>query len=297
LAERVARARRRLLPAGLALLAAAGAACSARPVQAPPAVAIEREFEYVRRDDGPLHADVYRPPGDGPFPGVLLVHGGAWRRGDKSRMARIAERLVLHGYVAVSIDYRLAPAHRFPAQLEDCRAALRWMEANAARLGLDPARLAGFGYSAGGHLVGLLATENEPDGAGDDPSPAPRLRAGVLGGAPVALLRLPANGVVEDLLGARASERPDLYDLASPLHFVTPDDPPLFLYHGALDRIVDPSQPQLLLDALERAHVPSAYYEAPGGHFATFFRDDESVRRAIAFLDRWLRADATGAPR
>lgn len=252
---------------------------------------VERDVVYATRSDGSLLADVYRPAGDGPFPAVLLVHGGSWQRGDRRRMARIGERLAQRGYVGVSIDYRLAPEHRFPAQLHDCQAALRWMRANAERLRLDPLRIAGYGYSAGGHLVALLATVGDDDGLGEiapAPDPVVRLRAAVLGGAPVALDRLPANFAVERLLGASLAERPELYARASPLTFVTPDDPPFFLYHGSTDWIVDVSQPRLLRDALERAGVPSTYYETPGGHIATFVEDDEPVRRAIDFLDRWL---------
>lgn len=223
------------------------------------------------------------PNGRGPFPGVLVVHGGSWKRGNKQRMARIAERLAQRGYVAVSIDYRLAPADRFPAQLQDCQAAVRWMRVNAGRLQLDPARIAGFGYSAGAHLVALLATSSDDDGL-----PDARLQAAVLGATPVDLAQFPENAVFESVLGFSVEERPDLYSLASPLTFVTPDDPPMFLYHGADDWMVDASHSHRMLEALERAQVPTTYLEVPGGHVATFLFDEEPVRHAIDFLDRWL---------
>jgi acetyl esterase/lipase len=219
------------------------------------------------------------------------VHGGSWKRGNKQRMAKIAERLAQRGYVAVSIDYRLAPEDRFPAQLHDCQAAMRWMRTNAESLRLDPARIAGFGYSAGAHLVALLATTTDEDGLGEDfatPASDTRLQAAVLGAAPVDLAHFPTSAVFENVIGASVAERPDLYALASPLSFVTPDDPPIFLYHGADDWMVDASQAHRMLDALERAHVPATYLEVPGGHLATFWFDEEPVRRAIDFLDRWL---------
>ena len=275
----------------LALLAVICASCAIPFRQAFNSLVVERDVEYVKRGDQALRADVYMPAGTGPFPAVLLVHGGSWQRGDKRRMASIGERLAQRGYVGVSIDYRLAPEYRFPAQLYDCQAALRWMRANAERLHLDPLRIAGFGYSAGGHLVGMLATAGDGDGLDEVSSvsgSSARLQAAVLGGAPIALERLPANFAVERLLGASAAERPDLYTRASPLTFVTPDDPPVFLYHGSADWIVDASQPLLLRDALERAGVSSTYYEAPGGHIATFLQDEEPVRRAIDFLDSSL---------
>lgn len=273
------------------LVAAVLAGCATSKATAPASIVVERGIEYVTRGERSLLADVHRPEGEGPFPAVLLVHGGSWQRGSRQRMASIAERLAQRGYVGVSIDYRFAPEHRFPAQLHDCQAALRFMRSDAERLRIDPQRIAGFGYSAGGHLVGLLATTGDVDDLAEIPAlsgPTPRLRAAVLGGAPIALDRLPANFAVERLLGACASERPDLYARASPLSFVSPDDPPVFLYHGAGDWIVDPSQPQLLHEALARAGVPSSYFETPGGHVTTFLRDEEPVRRAIDFLDRSL---------
>jgi acetyl esterase/lipase len=275
----------------IVVLSVIGTSCAATSRTVSKPWVVERDVEYVKRGDQVLHADVYMPAGAGPFPAVLLVHGGSWQRGDKRRMASIGERLAERGYVGVSIDYRLAPEYRFPAQLYDCQAALRWMRENAERLQLDPQRIAGFGYSAGGHLVGMLATAGDGDGLDENPAlpgSSARLQAAVLGGAPIALERLRANFAVERLLGASAAERPDLYTRASPLTFVTPDDPPVFLYHGSADWIVDASQPLLLREALERAGVRSAYYEAPGGHIATFLQDEEPVSRAIDFLDSSL---------
>jgi acetyl esterase/lipase len=256
---------------------------------------VERDLVYLRRGAQDLHADVHRPPGSGAFPAVLVVHGGSWQRGDRRRMARTAERLAERGYVAVSVDYRHAPEHRFPAQLHDCQAAVRWMRSNANRLQIDPTRIGGFGYSAGAHLVALLATADADDGLDettDTPGGGARLQAAVLGAAPIDLRRFPWNLTFTRFLGASAGERPDVYALASPITFVTADDPPMFLYHGTGDWMVDVSQSQLMLDALQRAGVPSAYYESEGGHFATFLFDDEQVSRAIAFLDRWLKAPA-----
>lgn len=276
---------------GAVLVAIACAGCAA-PIGSPGAgIDVARDVVYLRRGERALTADVYAPRRGRELPAVLLVHGGSWQRGDKERMAEIGERLAGHGYVAVSIDYRLAPEHRFPAQLHDCQAAIRWMRANAERLRLDPSRIAGFGYSAGAHLVALLATADEGDGLGEVlalPGPDTRLQAAVLGAPPIALERFPDNRAFRRFLGATAAERPDVYAMASPLTFVTPDDPPMFLYHGASDWMVDPAQSRLMLDALQRASVPASYFETPRGHFTTFLFDDGQVDRAIEFLDRWL---------
>ncbi len=255
-------------------------------------VAVRRGLVYSRPVDGvELRADVFQPKLAAPGPAVLVVHGGSWTRGNRSRMNRVAERLAGSGYVAVSIDYRLAPSHRFPAQIHDCKEAVRWIRRNASELGVDPARVGGFGYSAGAHLVALLATTRPEDGLeGDAASPAPstRLQAAVLGGLPSDLRAFPPNPTVQRLLGGSAKEVPRLYDLASPIRFVSADDPPLFLYHGRNDWIVNVSHSRSMAEALDRQGVPHELREAPFGHAATFLFDGEEMRGAVAFLDRWL---------
>ncbi|MGH7292662.1 MAG: alpha/beta hydrolase, partial [Myxococcota bacterium] len=108
-------------------------------MRAPDATAIttQRDLTYARRPDGDLRADVYLPASPGPHPGVLLVHPGSWQRGSRRDLASVGERLAARGYVAVSIDYRLAPENRFPAQLDDCRDALIWMRDHAGALQID----------------------------------------------------------------------------------------------------------------------------------------------------------------
>src|SRR5215211_7666243 len=180
----------KLVILGSALLLGLAAACNA----AEPAVDVLRNQVFVERDSGPLAADVYRPQGAGPFPGMLVVHGGAWRMGARADFAVIAHRLAERGYTAVAVDYRLAPTYKFPAQIYDCQAAVRWMRSHATELKIDPARIGGFGYSAGGHLVALLGTLNdkelrEPGLPANAPSA--RLQAVVAGGAPCDFRILP----------------------------------------------------------------------------------------------------------
>src|SRR4051812_4380356 len=163
---------------------------------AEPTIDVLRDQVFVERDSGPLAADVYRPRGAGPFPGMLVVHGGAWRMGARADLAAFARRLAEHGYTAVAIDYRLAPTYKFPAQIYDCQAAVRWMRAHASELKIDPARIGGFGYSAGGHLVALLGTldDKELREPGLPPNaPSARLQAVVAGGAPCDFRVLPGD--------------------------------------------------------------------------------------------------------
>lgn len=247
---------------------------------------------YSSPDGEDLFADVHVPAGAAAHPAVLLVHGGAWAYGRRWHMSGIAQRLVEQGYTVVNIGYRLAPAHHFPQALYDCRAAVRWMRANADRFRLDPARIGAFGYSAGGHLVALLAL-----GAGapdvDSASGDSRIEAAVIGAAPTDLFDLGGSfltlQIVDRFLGGRGPETADLAAAASPILQVTPDDPPIFLYHGSSDWLVPVRQSREMDRALASAGVPHEYHEGSHGHLGTFFLDDEALVDAIAFLDHWLK--------
>lgn len=265
------------LAAGLAL----ACATSDRPLAGEPdrVVAVTEGLVYARPDGEPLHADVHRLPGAGPRPGVLLVHGGAWHGGRREEMHRAAMRLARHGYVAVSVDYRLAPGAHYPAPLEDLAAALAWMRRHARELALDPETLAVWGYSAGAHLVALLALSD----------PAPGLRAVVVGGLPADLTQFD-NLVVRRFLGVAFDERPDLWAEASPAQRVHPGAPPFFLYHGRDDRLVPASQSRRMAEMLAAAGVPHELFTPEGGHIETF-RDDAAVtRRVLRFLAQWAPA-------
>lgn len=255
-----------------------------------------RDVVYARRGGVELRVDIYRPlDGSGPFPCVLTVHGGSWRNGDKSRMGAISTRLARAGYLAVAIDYRLAPNYPFPAQIEDCKEGIRWIRSNAARLNIDPARVGAWGYSAGGHLAALLATSGPGDGLeGPNVSPsAPstRLKAVVAGGAPTEFRDKPLDNVGYVFwFGGTRRDRPDLYELASSTRFVTRDDPPMFLYHGSDDNMVPIRNSQLLLAQLQRAGVPSELMVIDGGIHAQVAIHPEAARAAVVFLDKHLKA-------
>ena len=117
--------------------------------QAVPAGEFESHYGevYVERDSGPLKADLYIPEGKGPFPGVLVVHGGAWYMGTRAQLSGFAQLLASRGMTAVAISYRFAPTHQFPAQIEDCKEAVRWMRRHTKRLKIDPEQIGGFGRS------------------------------------------------------------------------------------------------------------------------------------------------------
>ena len=268
-----------------------------------PAIEVRASVAYRQADDATLTADIYLPAGPGEYPGVLVVHGGAWLAGSKGRMRHIATALAERGYVAVAINYRLAPKHKFPAQLDDCRAAVCWMRDNAAMLKVDPTRVAGFGYSAGAHLVTLMSFTAAQVGASESASPMERaawekcrLQAVVAGGTPCDFRDLPADSrSLAFWLGGTRREQEDLYRQASPMAFVTAAAPPVFLYHGEKDLLVLPHGPKALKQALDEAGVATELMIVPDeGHIGTF-RHTDALSKACAFLDGHLRPAASEA--
>lgn len=263
-----------------------------KPDTAPPAP-LSRDYD-LRRDvlftpaDWPqeLLADVYIPRGRGPFPGVLLIHGGGWESGDRAQVEGIAERLARRGFVTFNTTYRYATTHQFPAQLQDVQQALRWMQMHAGAMRMRPERIGAYGYSAGAHLAALLGTLSP----GDALASTPRVAAVVAGGTPSDLTKFKGGRLVPQLLGTDWKTDPDAYRRASPVTYVSGDDPPFFIYHGSWDKRVPPDHAQDLHDALLGAGVRSELFWLRGrGHIGAFLTDGAAFDAAAAFLDRELR--------
>jgi acetyl esterase/lipase len=268
------------------------------------ATASAQDFEakygetYVERETGPLKADLYIPKSEGLHPGVLVVHGGAWAMGTRAQLSGVAQLLAKSGFCAVAISYRLAPQSKFPAQIEDCKEAVRWMRSHAAELKLDPNRIGGFGYSAGAHLVALLGTTDAEDGleGTDKPNkkPSTRLQAVVGGGAPCDFRAMPLDErFLEFWLGGTRREVPDQYRLASPAAFITADDPPMFFFHGEKDELVPLSLAEGMRDQLKLCGCSSDLYVVPMiGHVAAAM-DRTAIQKSIDFLSQQLKAPQT----
>lgn len=262
-----------------------------------PAIEVVRNREYVKRESGPLAMDLYMPRGQGPFPGVLVVHGGAWTVGSRAQLASIANALAEHGYTAACVSYRLAPKHTFPAQIYDCQAAVRWLREHASEYRVDPTRIGGFGYSAGGQLVALLGTMNDDDfreaGVPND-APSARLQVVVAGGAPCDFRVLPEDSErLAYWLGGTRAAKPELYRIASPAAFITKDDPPMYFFHGARDLLVPARSPQRMVAMLTAAGVTAEMHLIENaGHLEALF-DRESLEQALGFVDKYLKNDAT----
>lgn len=272
-----------------------------------PLVAVTRlDAQRYSPDDWPepLNASVYLPRTDdtAPRPAALVVHGGGWRNGGPAEMDSIASSLAQQGYVAISIEHRLAPEYRFPAQLHDLQQAMRWIHAKADDWQVDTDRIAGVGFSSGAHLVSLLALAGsegplaQPHG-GDHA----KLAAVMAGGTPSDLRKFDDGRLVVQFIGGTRQQAPDAYAMASPVYHVSAEAPPFFLYHGRWDQLVPRDHATDFYQALTEAGVSAELYLMRGrGHFTSFLFDGDAIKAGIAFLNRHLTsqrgASAAEAP-
>jgi acetyl esterase/lipase len=215
------------------------------------------DITYCTADSLPQKMDVYFPDAGGPWPVLVYVHGGAWIRGDKSEAAMFARGMTDQGYLVVSLNYRLYPAGRYPAMIEDVKCAIRSLRANAAEYNLDPNQIGAVGVSAGGHLVSLLGTSEASAGmdVGEYLDQSSRVQA-VVAMAPVTdLTRKFPNADIELMRQVGFGE--DNIVQASPITHVTADDPPFLLIHGDHDEVVPVDQSQLMYERLVQENVPA----------------------------------------
>lgn len=228
-----------------------------------------------------LPADLYQPAGTGPFPAVVVAHGGGWNGRDRGDMDGISKKLARRGFVVLNIEYRLAPRFLYPASLEDTQQAVRWLRSKAAGLKIDPQRIAGWGYSAGAHLVALAATA----GAGSDAA----LQAVVAGGMPSDFPHYPVSPIISKYMGGTLAEKRESWIEASPARRVTKQTPPMFVYHGSWDRLVYPEDARTMKAALDAQGVPNELYIARGlGHIGTFLLGFGAEGAGIDFLAQTL---------
>lgn len=239
--------------------------------------------------------DVYYPASAGPWPAVVFVHGGGWTAGDKAQVPPEVAALQAEGFLVASVNYRLAPAHPFPAQIEDVACAVRFLRAHAATFNLDPARVGAMGSSAGGHLVGLLGTSDPSSGwaVGEYLEQSGRVQAVADFFGPADLTVPFAGNLVSNNAifgGVDPAE-------ASPVTHATPDDPPFLLVHGRNDTLVPLSQSELLLAALQEQGVPAellvvenaGHGLTPAGGAPTPSRQ-QVVEQVVAFFRSALQA-------
>ncbi len=271
-----------------AALAVAGVGASA--------VGKELGVVYGERDGHELVLDLYRPAGEGRRPGLVFVHGGGWRAGSREHFAWHAEEAARLGYVAVSIDYRLIDQALWPAALDDCQRAVRWLRSRADELGLDPDRVGAYGSSAGGHLVACLGVRETRAASGD----------GLDGFSSRVSCVIDIHGVHHfpsmggtgwepsvALLGGGPDECPDAWRDASPIEFVDQQSAAILLVHDPGDPVVPYEQSVAFAAALMRAGRPVEMLPVPGAGHGFTYGPQNAVQQqvwpvALAWLARHL---------
>jgi acetyl esterase/lipase len=273
--------------------------------EAPASVRALTGITYVRRGEHALQLDLYLParPKPGSVLGFVLVHGGGWRAGVRANFAPMAIRMAQHGYAAATISYRLSPEALYPAAVQDARAAVRWMRTHAGEYGIDPARIAIGGGSAGGQIAALAGVT---DGlARFDPDDGP----GAISSAVQAIVNIDglsdftseAARKYEDdparqpssagaWFGGRYAEKEALWREASPLFHVNAKTPPvLFIGSGQARFSVGRED---MMARLGAAGVPGRVVVLPGTPHSFWLFDPwlgPTVEATVAFLDEYLK--------
>lgn len=231
--------------------------------KAPAGVSWERDVVFGKGGEVDLHLDLARPQNSvKPLPCIVVIHGGGWRGGNfKQHVPQIFD-FAKASFVSATVQYRLVPTGRWPAQIEDVKCAVRYLRANAEKYGIDKQRFGAIGFSAGAHLSMLLGTMDEQDGLegmGGNPNQPSKVQAVVsyFGPTDLAAKDFPANvnGMIYDFLGSLPDEKPENFKAASPVSYVDKSDAPTLMFMGTKDRLVPYNQAYSLADALTKAGV------------------------------------------
>jgi len=269
----------------------------------PPGVTLQKDIEYVPGGGQSHTLDLYLPASSGkPVPVLMFIHGGGWRSGSKDGCP--AKFLAEHGYAVASINYRFSQEAAFPAQIEDCRAALKFLRAQAAKYNLQPDRVGVWGGSAGGHLASLVGTSPAVDFSKGPGAPLGKADESVRVQCVVDMYGpsdfthlMGSNPQKKDasaikLMGPCASEAELMTKArwASPVTYVSRDNPPFLIQHGDADKTVPLEQAQEFAAALKAAGVETTLMVMPGaGHAGAAFFTEENHKTVVAFLDKHLK--------
>jgi acetyl esterase/lipase len=299
---------------GVCLLMLTATALVADPSDAD--IVPHRNLSYVVGQLPAQTLDLYCPKQSHDVPLVIWIHGGAFKFGSKegSPTEPVPLYLLLEGYAVASINYRLSGEAKFPAQLNDCKAAVRWLKAHAKEYGLNPDRIAAFGASAGGNLAALLgtaATRKEFE-VGDNLEFSSAVQAVCDFYAPTDFLQMDAHrlpdGQIHDsadspeseLVGGPIQENRAAAAKTNPAGYVTGPCPPFFIAHGTVDRLVPFNQSEILVQALKRTNSPVEFYPVQGAGHGQYlginggrglFSDARIQPALLAFLKTYLKSN------
>jgi acetyl esterase/lipase len=246
-----------------------------------------------------LKLDLARPrEGKGPFPAVVCIHGGGWSQGKREHLRPLIKLLASRGFVAVTVTYRLAPAAKFPAQIKDCMAAVRWLRANAGKYRIDPNHIGAVGFSAGGHLaclLGVAGTSGGLEGLLGTSAKSSGVQAVVSFFGPTDFTtknwpRQVEDNILVPFLGETFEKDPAIYKKASPITYVHKGDPPFLFFHGTKDKLVSISQSEKMVQKLKAAGVWARLVPVEGaGHGWTGAQLTRTLDQTIAFFQEKLK--------
>ena len=290
------------------------------PQQATTNIAVEMDVVYAVVDGHELKLDIAVPRNlAAPAPAIMDIQGGAWRQ--VLNTVEDAKFWAGYGFVGVSITHRTSDIAIFPAAVHDCKAAVRWLRANAEKYNIDPEKIGVTGFSSGGHLAALLGTSGgDPylEGRVGNPGYSSRVQAVVDHFGPTDFMRMNERKYVASemdhfapdspeslFLGGPLKERAELARLASPLTYVDSGDPPMLIAHGENDRLVPMEQSEILHEALKKAGVPVEFIRVKNAdHMYRPYPEgakvspsvDELNQAGAAWFLRWLGAPKLKSP-
>ncbi len=253
---------------------------------------------YAQYGKRKLELDLFSPTkGKGPWPAIVVVHGGGWLKGDRSRFRALAVALAKRGYVTAAISYRLGGEALFPAAIQDCNASVRYLRANAKKHFLDPSRIGAVGGSAGGHLVGVMATAphlKEFQGNGGNADESSALQSAIVMAGPLELAtgsvakrsrEQPKKSNSNKWLGKTIDEAPELYKKASPITHVTQKTPPILFMAGEFDK---PERNKATRDKLKALGVETGIIVVKDGKHGCWNREPWFTPM-VAEMDKFFR--------
>lgn len=271
-------------------------------------ITIKEGITYAIVDGTELKLDLASPTGEGPFPAIVYIHGGGWYEGDRQRMRPEIEAAARHGYVAAAISYRLmdfdekkrettTATDNFPAQVHDVKAAVRFLRAHAKEYNIDPQYIGAVGGSAGGHLslmLGLTDSKANLEGQGGNLNQSSRVQAVVNLFGPTEMTSCYKNSIVPWIfrlfLDGTPQEVPKRYQRASPITYVSKDDPPVLTIHGDRDLLVPVEQAKKLDKAMTSAGASHTLLILEDqGHGFKGESAKQAHKAAWKFLDKHLK--------
>jgi len=277
--------------------------------QLPPGIKMEKDISYIPDGDGAQKLDLYLPEkaADKPLPLVVHIHGGGWVGGSKFPCPAVL--MVLRGYAVASVEYRFSQKAIFPAQIQDCQAAIRWLRAHAKEYNFDTEHVGVVGGSAGGHLSSLVGTSGGKNafpkiGGNEEQSDRVQAVCDIYGPADFSTVVQQAaedknvknifqfntpKDPYSSLIGTKLDDKAKA-DAVSPVHYVSQDNPPFLILHGTHDTLVPYAQSEEFAAVLKEKGVPVWLQKLPGsGHGGPAFGKPAVTELKLNFFDKYLK--------